>query len=272
MILPIVGHIGKQRYNVGGMSTPNGFKLVIYDLEKNSSISFNTKHFHNDVKLVKTKLGNAMCLLIAYLIGCFAILINLLSLGEPNLTTGYFLKYTWHVILIPGSLMFCIHYVTDWAYTLTKLSSCIELREWHSLEHRVVNLIESGQIPTIESIKACPSIVINCSVAIEAVYAQLFLTNLIIPFFLQKIGISSFFGFSFNIMFIISIYLFFIYMVSIGTTGYKRFFYFLISFPLLVIPLLIERIFSLSTPPDWKIKQVATELRAFLIMNNINRP
>ncbi|NCN53055.1 DUF1385 domain-containing protein [Candidatus Wolfebacteria bacterium] len=273
MILPIFGYVGKKTVSISGMSNTKGFELTAYDLTKVKDgklikYNFETKYYSTDdfykKRWIKSEIGGIVVYFLT--VGLALYVTHFLNNPSPNIGIQIKSLIVTYTIAITSYIIFMN------LISIIGIFKEKDLREWHALEHKSIVLLESNNDLTIENLKSCPTATIYCGVTKSAALTQLLILTIILPFIFVYLVPDNKWSKTFIIDIpIASIYLWLIHRKSFDFDDWPKIALMIISLPFTILPLLIQKLFTLKEPSEDKMKTVIRNLTVFKTIFNLNR-
>ena len=268
MILPLMGFVGKLKRFVSGTTSRNGFLLQIRGCEKpiTYNLIFATKNFDNKDLFPKsdTMTLNFMVAVSALLAFTFS-LINLLSHFHPqDHIISIITLLVLNGLIVPIFSYFFFSDAVYWTYGLITMFFDKNCREWHTCEHKSAVLIEAGLEPTVENLKKMPATLLSCGTSIYG--TRIGASTLSIMLALSHSLIPS------NILTIIAVllpipiisYICYGFILASKREKFRHCLITIIALPMIALPLITEKLFTLKEPSEEKYRKTAEELKHFI--------
>lgn len=256
MILPLFGFIGKGRLNIGGISGSNGFQLQIEDRIRNEFFVFDSTGLYAPFEPQMNRPKNIIF---------WSILISGAGLSFWLLDFIWFSGAGIFICFFTSIVGFlAISKLAILAAQMAMIYKEESKREWHSCEHKSVVLLEAGLEPTLENLKKCPALLVNCGTVIGSldVFLDLGCLLALLGTFFAHSDWLTYSGFYVAGGSFISYFAILFYRTA-------ALIIFPLVFPLAAIPLLMEKNFALKEPPDDKLRFTALKLRGFIELNDL---
>lgn len=258
MILPFLGHVGKARFGIHGLSSINGFKLDIHRTLKDEPFRFAISGFDPDADnlLPSNKRRFFLNAVILLLVSVLYFLTNDSSM--PFLISLLYCCFA----------TFVMSYLIYWFHTLAVFFKNTELREWHSCEHKSVVLLGAGLEPTVENLKKCPAVLVGCGTVTFGVRMEYFLS----VFYLLSRNFLFIHPTALDLLAFCLIFSCCAYSL-IGCIVFKKsnFLFASLLTPCTVLPLLAEWLCTTKEPSRYKMNKTVQELKAFIELNQLYR-
>ncbi len=259
MILPILGAVmgfGKQRLFSSGESDNNGFGLKILKKPDYSLHDFAIAGFDKDQRsLLLAPRTTFFLRAISFLIAlCFIQLTY--SANAPFIFNLFY--YGLAAIVIGSAVI--------WLYVLVSVIKRKELREWHACEHKSIVLLEAGLEPTVENLRKCPAVLINCGTVHESAKLELYFC---VFYALSRSDIFSNPNLADWLVVAMWISCMFYLFFATASFSYFHFLFFPFWLPCIFLPLLAEKFCSTKNPSPDKLERTIWELKVFIQRNRL---
>lgn len=271
MIIPILGHFGVESLPLSsGASCSSGFKLQFLD---GTAIWRVGRYIENEsyrLDKIRNKMGHKTDRLVMLLSLLFFSPILLVVITVIN--SGLIAK-----ILIGATGLLLSFFWAAAVFIFWLLRKDRETREWHACEHKSYMLLKEGLEPTVENLRACPAIFVDCGTSLTLSLIELASALWLIFFLAMLIPIQNNAALSLVVgaalialtMFLL-IWLVFWYIagfvletkLEIHAKILQKFMP--LFWPVLALPVLIQKYCAIKEPSENKLRQTAEELGELL--------